>query len=91
MEDGVNQEDSENAVGAYDQFIGAQVCLSGKRGRKIMAGVTKNVDSNEGDPRGIEHLNLSADHSLYEVSFPNGLTEDFTANVISDHVIFQVD
>ena len=56
-----------------------------------MARVTKNVKYNEGKPRGIEHPKLFADHSLYEVSFPNGQTEDLTEKVITDNMLFQVD
>ena len=34
---------------------------------------------------------MFAYHSLYEVSFPNGQTEDLTENVIDDNMISQVD
>ena len=56
-----------------------------------MARVTKKLNNNKGNPIWIEHPVLLADHSLYEVSFPNGRTEDLTANVISENMIFQVD
>ena len=47
--------------------------------------------NNKGDPRRIEHPTLFADHLLYEVSFPNGWTEELTANVIAENMLSQVD
>ena len=91
MEDVVNQEDSEKAVDTYDHFVEAEVCLPDERGRKIMARFTKRVKDNKGNPRKIEHPALFADHSLYEVSFTNGQTEELTANVIYENMLSQVD
>ena len=72
----LDQEISENSVDTYDQFVRAEVCIPDERGGNIMARVTKRVKDNEGNPRGIEHLTLFTDHSLYEVSFTNRRTED---------------
>ena len=74
--DVVDQENAEKAVGAYDQFFGAEVFLPDEQGRNFMVRVTKRVKDKEGNPRGIERPKLSADHSLYEVSFPNGRMEE---------------
>ena len=57
----------------------------------MMAIVTKQVKDNRGNPRGIEHPILFADHSLYEVSFTNGQTEDLTLKVISENMLPQLD
>ena len=57
---------------------------------KMMARVTKRVEDNEVNPRGIEHPTLFADHSLYEVSFPHVRTEELTVKVIYENMLFQV-
>ena len=64
MDDVVDQENSEKAVDIYDHFVCAEVCLPDERGRKMMARVTKHVKYNKGNPRGVEHPALFADHSL---------------------------
>ena len=67
VEDVVYQENYEKAVDTYDQFFGAEVCLTDEWGRKMMARVTKLLKGKESNPRGIEHPTLFAYHSLYEV------------------------
>ena len=91
MEAVVDQEYSEKDFDTYDRFVGAEVCLPDKQGRKIMARVTKRVKYNEGDLRGIENPILFEDHSLYVVSFSNGQTEDLTARVTAENMLSQVD
>ena len=46
MDDVVDQENSENSVDTYDQFVGAKVFLPGELGRKVMAIVPKRVKEN---------------------------------------------
>ena len=91
MDEVANQENDEKSIGTYDQFVGTEVCLPDERGRKMMSRVTNHVKDNEGNPRGREQPNFFADHSLYEVSFPNGQTEESTANMISENMLSQVD
>ena len=55
----------------------------------MISRVTKSVQDNDGNSIGIEHPSLFADQSLYEVSFPNGLTEEFTENVIAESMLSQ--
>ena len=57
----------------------------------MMSKYTKHVKDIDGNPRGIEHPALFADHSLYEVSFPNGRTEELTENVITESMLSRVD
>ena len=56
-----------------------------------MTRVTTRVKDNVDNPRGIEHPTLFVDHLLYEVSFPNGRTEELTANVIAENMLSQAD
>ena len=53
--------------------------------------VTNHVKYNKVNPRGIEHPTLFADHSLYEVSFPNGRKEELTVKVIDENMLSPVD
>ena len=90
MDDVLDQENAENYVESYDQFVVYEVCLPDEWGKKVMARVTNTVKDNNGNPRDIEQPALFADHSLYEVSFTNGRTEELTANVISENMLSQV-
>ena len=67
MDDVVDQENYENDVDTYYQFVGTEVYLTDERGRKMVARSTKRVKDNGGNPKGIEHPAFFADHSLYEV------------------------
>ena len=67
------------------------MCIPDELERKMMARVTKSVKENKGNLRGIEHPTLFADHLLYEVSFPNGRTEELKFYVIDKKTISQVD
>ena len=57
----------------------------------MMSKYTKHVKDIDGNPRGIEHPALFADHSLYEVSFTNGWTEDLIVNVITENMLYKLD
>ena len=52
---------------------------------------TNNVKENKGNTRVSKHPTLYADHLLYEVSFPNGQTEELKVYVIDEKMISQVD
>ena len=43
MDDVLDQENSEKDVDTYDQFVGAEVCIPDKLGRKMIVRVTKRV------------------------------------------------
>ena len=62
----MDQEHSEKVVDTYDKFVGYEVCLPDEQGEKIISRFTKRVKDNKGNPRGIEHPTVFADHSLYE-------------------------
>ena len=67
----VDQENSEEAVVTYDQFVSPEVCIPDEQGRKIISIVMRRVKDNNINFRGIEHSTFFADHSFYEVSFLN--------------------
>ena len=56
-----------------------------------MARVNNLLKYNKGNPIGIEHPTFFPDHSLNEISFPNGKTEDLTVKVIAENMLSQVD
>ena len=91
MEDVVDLENPETFVDTYDKFFGAEVSLTDELGSKWWTeppivwrkiGVTIEVLNT---PHCFQITNL------YEVSFPNGLTEELTDNVISENILYQVD
>ena len=43
MDDVLDQEESEKFVETYDQFVGTEVCIPDKLGRKMIVRVTKSV------------------------------------------------
>jgi hypothetical protein len=45
----------------------------------------------DGKPLGIGHSNPLLDTRIYEVQFPDGHTEEFTANTIVENIYSQVD
>ena len=53
--------------------------------------VTKSVKYIKDNPISIEHPALFVHHSLYEVSFTNGRTEELKANTIGENMLSQVD
>ena len=87
MDDVVDEENSENSVDSYDQFLGAEVCLLDEEWTKIMTILINSVKYNNGNSRGIEHSTSFADHSLYEVSFLNGQMEELEADLIYEDIL----
>ena len=62
MENIVEKENSDKDFDSYDQFVGAEVCLPDKGGRKTTAIVTKHVKDNKSKPRRIGHPTLFEYH-----------------------------
>ena len=60
MDEVMNQENAENNVATYDQFVGADIGLPGEWGRKMIARVTKCVKDNKGNTRGSKQTTLYA-------------------------------
>jgi hypothetical protein len=80
----------EHDVDAYDQYVGAIVQLS--IGYKVQTGkVTGRKRGLDGLARGKASANPILDTRTYNVEFPDGRSDEFTANVITENKYAQCD
>ena len=75
---------------AYDEYLTAEVLLP-KGGEKKKAIFKKRKRRPDGIPMGIQNNNPLLDSKEYEVEFPDGATDKFTANLITENMMSQVD
>ena len=74
----------------YDTLISAEVLLP-KGDILVPAKVTGRKRNENGDPVGTAHTNPILDTRVYNVHFPDGHTEEYAANIISENIYSQVD
>ena len=75
---------------AYDEYLTAEVLLlQGGENKKEIVKKRKSVP--DGLPMGVRNNNPLLDSREYEVEFPDGATETFTANLIAENMMSQVD
>jgi hypothetical protein len=80
----------ENDVDIYDQYVGASVQLS--IGDKVQTGkVTGRKRGLYGVARGKASANPILETRTYNVEFPDGCSEEYTANVIAKNMYAQCD
>jgi hypothetical protein len=80
----------ENDVDTYDQYVGAIVQLS--IGDKVLTGkVTGRKRGLAGVERGKASANPILDTRTYNVEFPDGRSEEYTANFIAKNMYAQCD
>ena len=75
---------------AYDQYLTAEVLLP-HGGEAKKARVINRKRDKDGLPVGKHHSNPLLDTRMYEVEFPDGSTEAYTANMIAENIYAQVD
>ena len=75
---------------AYDEYLTAEVLLP-SMGTVTKAKVTGRKRDADGNPIGKRHSNPILDTREYEVEFPDGATDVFTANIIAENLYAQVD
>ena len=75
---------------AYDEYLTAEVLLP-NMGTITKAKVTGRKRDADGNPLGKRHANPMLDTREYEVVFPDGATDVFTANIIAENLYSQVD
>jgi hypothetical protein len=72
----------EHDVYTYDQYVGAHVRVP--IGDEIRSGmVVWRKSKLDGTARGLANANLMLDTRTYEIEFPNGRSDEYTANVIA--------
>jgi hypothetical protein len=80
----------EHDVDIYDQYVGANVQLS--IGDRVQTGkVTGRKQDLYGVTRGKASANPILDKRTYNVEFPDGRSEEYTANVIAKNMYAQCD
>ena len=73
-----------------DEYLTAEVLLP-YGGEKVRAIVKHRVVDNQGLPVGLRNNNPILDTRQYEVEFPDGSTDAFTANMIAENLYSQID
>jgi hypothetical protein len=74
----------------YDSLINAEVLLP-KGDILLPARVTGRKRDGFGNPIGIANSNPILDSRVYNVEFPDGHTESYSANIIAENIYAQVD
>jgi len=75
---------------AFDEYLTAEVLLP-NMGSMMRAKVTGRKRDAEGNPIRLRNSNPILDSRQYEVEFPDGATDIFTANTIAESMYSQVD
>jgi Reverse transcriptase (RNA-dependent DNA polymerase) len=89
-EDAKLPEADDSTPEAYDEYLTAEVLLP-SMGTMTKAKVTGRKRDADGRPVGKRHNNPMLDTKEYEVVFPDGATDIFTANIIAENLYSQVD
>ena len=74
----------------YDNYLGAQIQLD-VGGETLLGTVVKRKKGLDGKPIGTRHKNPLFDSRAYDVSFPGGVIQEYTANVIAESLYSQLD
>ena len=75
---------------AYDEYLTAEVLLP-NMGEMMKAKVIGRKRDADGNPIGVWNANPILDTREYQVEFPDGATDVFTANTIAKSMYSQVD
>ena len=89
-QDATQQEADDSTPEAYDQYLTAEVLLP-HGGEMLKAKVVGRKKDANGNPMGKRNNNPLLDSRTYEVEFPDGSTDAFTANLIAENILSQVD
>ncbi len=83
-------EADDHTLEAYDEYLTAEVLLP-VMGSMTKAKITGRKRDADGNPMGKRNANPMLDTREYEVVFPDGATDVFTANIIAENSYSQVD
>ena len=76
----------------FDAYIGAQVVLPSKDGESIvLTKVTNRKRDANGKVMGTANQNPILDTRVYQVEYPDGAVSEFSANIIAENILSQVD
>jgi hypothetical protein len=86
----IDDINKESDVTTYDQYVGAHVRVP--VGNEIKSGrVTRRKHDLDGTMRGRENANPMLDTRNYEIQFPDGRSDEYTANVIAENMYAHCD
>ena len=86
----LDNSDEEMAANSYGQYIGDEVVLPDFKGEKLMRKVRKGVRYDD-KSTGKDNSNAMHDKYLYQVEYPDGMTEQLEDNIIAENMLSQVD
>jgi len=89
IDDVIDHENERTQSDSYDKDVGAEIILPNSADQHLMAKVKKKVMSK--DRNSSDYYNPIRDHSIYEVEFPDGNTDEVEANVIAESMVAECD
>jgi hypothetical protein len=75
---------------SYNQYLSAEVRLP-KDGKEVIGTVVARKCDHDGNPIGCSHPNPILDTRIYQVTFPDGNSTEYSANMIAECLYSQVD
>jgi hypothetical protein len=86
----IDDVDKDHDVDTYDQYVGAQVRVP--IGGDIHSGkVIRHKRELDGTWKGRVNANSMLDSRTYKIEFPDGRSDEYTANVIAENMYAQCD
>jgi hypothetical protein len=85
----IDDNDNDHDVDTYDQYVGAQVRVP--IGDEIRSGkVMRRKRELDGTWKGRANANSMLDSRTYEIEFPDGCSDEYTANIIAQTCMLSV-
>ena len=84
----IDSENERTQSDSYDKYIGAKTILPNSADQNLIARVKKKIMSD--DKNAPDYYNPIRDHSIYEVQFPDGSTDEVEANVVAESMVADV-
>ena len=83
----------EPYLAALDDYIGTHVVIPGTTEgvEPVLAVIKKRKTDSDGNPLGTAHSNPILDTRIYQLEFPDGRLEEYSLNIIAEHLYAQVD
>jgi len=85
----IDTENARTGADSYDKFVGTEVKLPNRGDLMLMAKVKRKVKSD--DRNDASFYNPLRDHSIYEIEFPDGTTDEVEANLIAECMVSECD
>ena len=79
--------DVEELKQGYDKCVGSKVMIPRDGFNYVTAKVVKRSRDREGNLIGRSNDNPSLDSAVYDLEFPNGEVDKYTANIIAESIL----